>query len=76
MGWNDVLMPKGARIHLIASDVPCTYGMDVNWGFMVGEVVSGFRGWDFVGWDMCSMVFTHIHLYFNTTHTPCSHTTD
>ena len=41
----------------MASDVPCTYGMDANWGFMVGEVVSGFRGWGFLCWDMRSMVF-------------------
>ena len=50
-------MLNGARNHLMASDVPCTYGMDVNWGFMVEDVVSGFRGWDFLGWDMRSMVF-------------------
>ena len=31
--------------------------MDTNWGFMVGEVVLGFRGWGFLGWDMRSMVF-------------------
>ena len=37
-------MPNGTRIRVIASDVPCTYGMDANWGFIVGEVVSGFRG--------------------------------
>ena len=32
VGWNEVLMPNGARIHLMASDVPCTYGIDANWG--------------------------------------------
>ena len=37
-------MPNGARVRLIATDVPCTYGMEANWGFMVGEVVSGFGG--------------------------------
>ena len=45
-------MPNGARIHLIASDVSCTVCKLGN-----HQVVSGFRGWGFVGWDMRSMVF-------------------
>ena len=36
VGWNEVLMPNGTRIRVIASDVPCTYGMDANWGCSVG----------------------------------------
>ena len=39
----------------MASDVPCTYGIDANWGFVA--VVSGFQRWGCLGWDIRSMVF-------------------
>ena len=64
-------MPNGARICLIVSDMPCTYGMDANWGFMVGEVVLGFGGWGFLGWDMRSMDFLGYPFSSNDLTTVC-----
>ena len=55
VGSNEVLTPNGARSRLMASDVPCTYGIDANWGFVV--VVSGFKRWGCLGWDIRTMAF-------------------
>ena len=41
----------------MASDVPSTYGIDANWGVVVVVVMSGFKMWGCLGWDIRSMAF-------------------